>query len=151
MMRYLQSSQRETEQWLVDLTCGGGTARERMARLLLKLRAGDNDRIHNFSREDLRAMLGITVETTCRIIAEFSRLGLLARIGKKGEKYFSANIAALERIAAGELEMTLGDEADSRSANGWAIRVAAGDDGGARTSGRPGHWRLPQADARESR
>lgn len=116
VMRQLQSSQRETEQWLVDLACSGGTARERMARLLLKLRAGDDDRIYNFSREDFRAMLGITVETACRIMAEFSRLGLLIRTRKARERFYSANIAALKRIAAGEFEVMLGDQGCKRAA-----------------------------------
>lgn len=127
VMRLLQSSQRETEQWLVDLTCGAGTARERMARLLLKLRVGDNDRIHNFSREDIRAMLGVTVETACRIMAEFSRLGLLVRNGKKRDPFCSANIAALERIAAGEPET--GDEAGNRLADAWPLHAQGGEAG----------------------
>lgn len=118
VMRHLQSFQRETEQWLVDLACSGGTARERMARLLLKLRAGDDDSIYNFSREDFRAMLGITVETVCRIMAEFSRLGLLVRTRKARERFYSANIAALGLIAAGKFDGTLGERACKRAANG---------------------------------
>lgn len=110
MMQLLQSSQRETEQWMVDLTCGVATARERMARLLLRLRVGDSDWIYNFSREDFRAMLGITVETVCRIITDFSRSGLLVKNGKKRGQFYSANIAGLERVATGKPEHCMNPE-----------------------------------------
>jgi CRP-like cAMP-binding protein len=102
MMRQLQSSLKETEQWLVDLSCGSVPARERMARLLLRLRDGDSDRIYHFSLKDLRAMLCITIETASRVITEFSSLGLLVRTGKHSEQFYTGNIAALERVAAGE-------------------------------------------------
>lgn len=100
MMRQLQSSLKETEQWLVDLT-GSVPVRERMARLLLRLRDGDSNRIYHFSLKDLRAMLCITVETVSRVITEFASLGLLVRTGKHNEQFFTADIAALERVAAG--------------------------------------------------
>jgi CRP-like cAMP-binding protein len=103
LMRQLQSSLKETEQWLVDLTCGSVPARERMARLLLRLRDGDSNRIYHFSLKDLRAMLCVTVETVSRVITEFSSLGLLVRTGKHSEQFFTADIAALERVAAGEI------------------------------------------------
>lgn len=101
MMRQLQSSLRETEQWLVDLTCGSVPARERMARLLLRLRDGDSNRIYHFSLKDLSAMLCITLETASRVITEFAGLGLMVRTGKHSEQFFSADIAALQRVAAG--------------------------------------------------
>lgn len=119
MMRRLQASQRETEQWLVDLTCGVVTARERMARLMLRLRVGDSNWIYNFSREDIRAMLCITVETASRIMTEFSRLGLLVRTGKYSEQYFSADIAALERVAAGEAGSFGGDNRLTDTGRFW--------------------------------
>lgn len=65
------SALRETEQWLVDMTSAGATARVRMARLLLHLRDGESNRIYNFSREDLSLMLGTTIETASRVIAAF--------------------------------------------------------------------------------
>lgn len=123
MMRQLQASQRETEQWLVDLAGGSVAARERMARLLLRLRVGDSNWIYNFSLEDIRAMIGITVETASRIITEFSRFGLLVRTGKYRDQFFSANIAALERVAAGELEALSGAAANNQSADPWAIQA----------------------------
>lgn len=102
MMRQLQSSLRETEQWLVDLTCGSVPARERMARLLLRLRDGESDRIYHFSLKDFSAMLCMTLETASRVITEFASLGLMVRTGKHNEQFFSADIAALERVAGGE-------------------------------------------------
>lgn len=72
-----------------------------MARLLLKLRDGDSNGVCHFSLKDIRAMLCITVETVSRVITEFASLGLLVRTGKHNEQFFTADIAALERVAAG--------------------------------------------------
>lgn len=102
LMRQLQSSLRETEQWLLDLTCGSVPVRERMARLMLRLRDGDSERIYHFSLKDFKAMLCVTIETASRVMTEFSNLGLLVRTGKHNEQFFTADIAALERISAGE-------------------------------------------------
>jgi CRP-like cAMP-binding protein len=71
-----------------------------MARLLLKLRTGNSDRIIRFTGEDMAAILGITFETVSRLVSEFKRLGILQYIyGSKGTKYFRGDIAALEKIA----------------------------------------------------
>lgn len=121
MMRQLQASQWATEQWLVDLTCGAVPARARMARLLLRLRVDDGNWIYNFSLEDIRAMLCITVETASRIISDFSRLGVLVRTGKYRDQFFSANIAALERVAAGQLDALCIDGANNQFADNGAV------------------------------
>lgn len=103
--RLLEKSQqalREAEAWLSELAGGTAQARERLARLLLRLREGQTERIHRFTLEDIGAMLGITVETASRVLADFSRQGLLTkRSAGAGGRYYTADIAALERIAAG--------------------------------------------------
>jgi CRP-like cAMP-binding protein len=91
---------RETEQWLVDMTSAGATARVRMARLLLRLRDEDSNRVFCFSREDLGLMLGTTIETASRIIAAFLRERVLVRHGT-GQKFYDADIARLEMLAQG--------------------------------------------------
>jgi CRP-like cAMP-binding protein len=98
LMGNLQSALNETEQWLLDLASTGVNARVRMARLLLRLRVGDSNRIRSFSREELGLMLGITTETASRIIAAFIREKFLAR-AETGGRFFTGDVAALTRIA----------------------------------------------------
>jgi CRP-like cAMP-binding protein len=100
LMQKWQAALRETEQWLVDMTSTGVTARVRMARLLLHLRDRDSNRIHNFSREDLGLMLGATIETASRIIASFLRERLLVR-READQRFYDADIVRLEMIAQG--------------------------------------------------
>jgi CRP/FNR family transcriptional regulator len=70
----------EADAWLTELSTG--PARERIARLLLRLVRDDPDReCRLFGREDIGAMLGITTETASRTIAEFKRQGLIDDLG----------------------------------------------------------------------
>ncbi|GHU28304.1 Crp/Fnr family transcriptional regulator [Betaproteobacteria bacterium] len=100
LMQKWQSALSETEQWLVDMTSTGASARVRMARLLLLLRDRESNRIHNFSREDLGLMLGTTIETASRIIASFLRERLLVR-READQRFYDADIVRLEMIAQG--------------------------------------------------
>jgi CRP-like cAMP-binding protein len=99
-MQKWQAALRETEQWLVDMTSTGATARVRMARLLLRLRDGESKRIYNFSREDLGLMLGVTIETASRTIAAFQRERLLVR-READQKFYDADVVRLEMVARG--------------------------------------------------
>ena len=98
LMQKWQAALRETEQWLVDMTSTGASARVRMARLLLHLRDNESNRIYNFSREDLGLMLGTTVETASRIIAAFLRERLLVR-REPADGFYDADIVRLETVA----------------------------------------------------
>lgn len=98
LMQRWQVAVRDAEQWLVDMTSTGATARVRMARLLLRLRDGESNRIYNFSREDLGLMLGTTVETASRIIAAFLRERLLVR-REPADRFYDADIVRLETVA----------------------------------------------------
>jgi CRP-like cAMP-binding protein len=70
----------EADAWLTELSTG--PARERVARLLLRLvREQETPECTLFGREDLGAMLGITTETASRTIAEFKRQGILTDLG----------------------------------------------------------------------
>jgi CRP-like cAMP-binding protein len=97
-----QQALREAETWLSELAGGSAQARERMARLLLRLRDGQSGDILRLSLDDLGAILGITMETASRILADFSRQGLLSRhgVGKRTSSY-RADIDGLARIASG--------------------------------------------------
>jgi CRP-like cAMP-binding protein len=86
----------EADAWLTELSTG--SARERVARLLLRLvRDQAQPECRLFGREDLGAMLGITTETASRTIAEFKRQGLLHELG--GNRY-RLDTAGLERLLA---------------------------------------------------
>jgi CRP-like cAMP-binding protein len=85
----------EADAWLTQLSTG--SARARMARLLLRLVVGKEHACELFSREDMGAMLGITTETASRIIAEFRRSGALKE--SSGDTV-QCDVRALELIAA---------------------------------------------------
>lgn len=98
LMKQLQAALAETEQWMLDMASTGASARVRMARLLLRLRDGESNRIYRFSREDLGLMLGIALETASRVIAAFLRERLLVR-REPGSRFYDGDIFGLERVA----------------------------------------------------
>lgn len=84
----------EADAWLTELSTG--PARERIARLLLRLvRDSGGPEVLLFGREDLGAMLGITTETASRTIAEFKRQGLLDELGGN---HYRADVDQLKRL-----------------------------------------------------
>lgn len=88
----------EADEFVTQLSTG--SARQRVARLLLKLSEGDdNDSCTLYSREDLGAILGITTETTSRVIAEFKRQGLLIEVQGQASR-FLCDRPNLDRIAS---------------------------------------------------
>lgn len=103
LMARWQRALSEADAWLTELSTG--SARQRIARLLLRLGDQADDASgdpHNggacelFSREDMGAMLGITTETTSRTIADYRRRGLLVEVSPN---HFSLDVGALRRIA----------------------------------------------------
>jgi CRP-like cAMP-binding protein len=88
----------EADAWLTQLSTG--SARARVARLLLRLVSGRDDACCElFGREDMGAMLGITTETASRVIAEFKRSGALQHPPQSGS-LLKCDLAALNLIAA---------------------------------------------------
>ncbi len=71
----------EAELWLSQLVGGTVPARVRMARILLRLREGDDEHIHRLSNVDMASILGITEETVSRVLSELQRQGILMREG----------------------------------------------------------------------
>jgi len=95
LMTRWQRALSEADAWLTELSTG--SARQRVARLLLRLvrdRATSDCQL--FSREDMGAMLGITTETTSRTIAEFKRQGLVV---EGDSSRFLLDVPNLQRIA----------------------------------------------------
>ena len=95
LMTRWQRALTEADAWLTELSTG--SARQRVARLLLRLaRDRESSECHLFGREDMGAMLGVTTETTSRTIAEFKRQGLLV---ETAPNLFLLDIPNLRRIA----------------------------------------------------
>lgn len=86
------------DQWIVAL--GTGSARQRVAHLLLLLNRFFSDENGAFSlinREDMAAVIGTTVETVSRMIAEFKRQNILCKYKSKNSLY-TCNAPMLQSI-----------------------------------------------------
>ncbi|MGE5152909.1 MAG: Crp/Fnr family transcriptional regulator [Bdellovibrio bacteriovorus] len=95
LMSRWQRALTEADAWLTELSTG--SARQRVARLLLRLvRDRASSECVLFGREDMGAMLGITTETASRTIAEFKRQSLLV---ETSPNLFLLDIPNLRRIA----------------------------------------------------
>ncbi|MGV6852902.1 MAG: Crp/Fnr family transcriptional regulator [bacterium] len=95
LMERWQKALADADTWLTRLSTG--TARQRVARLILKLtKKQDMGDACLFSREDMGAMLGLTMETVSRIIAEFKREGLLI---KTLSSCHQVDVVRLEKVA----------------------------------------------------
>lgn len=75
LMKRWQQALTEADVWITQLSTG--SARQRVARMLLRLVCNDDQQCKLFNREDMGAILGITTETASRTVAEFKRKGLL--------------------------------------------------------------------------
>ncbi len=96
LLRRWQRALSEADAWLTELSTG--TARQRVARLLVRLaEAKDGVSCDLLTREDIGAMLGVTTETASRMIAEFRRQGMLTQ---HGNGPYSCDIESLRRVAA---------------------------------------------------
>ncbi|MEI6557444.1 MAG: Crp/Fnr family transcriptional regulator [Rhodospirillaceae bacterium] len=75
-----------------------GHARQRVARLFLILAPATESRVRLFGREDVGALLGITMETASRMIADLKRSGAVREVALN---LFERDIGRLTAIAAG--------------------------------------------------
>jgi len=95
LMTHWQSALSEADSWITELSTG--SAKERVARLLLRLAKDETNRqCVLFGREDMGAMLGITTETASRIVAEFKRQGLIKEVGSS---QYICDVKGLEKLA----------------------------------------------------
>jgi len=83
----------EADAWLTHLSTG--SAKQRIARLLLHVFNNPDLSYPLFSREDIGSMLAITTETSSRIIAEFKRKKLLV---ETAPQLYRLNVEELEAI-----------------------------------------------------
>ncbi len=96
LMSRWQRALTEADAWLTELSTG--SAKQRVARLLLRLFDQESGQCELLSREDIGAMLGLTTETASRTIAEFKRRGLLTQLA---QNQYCCDISQLEKIAEG--------------------------------------------------
>lgn len=90
----------DADYWLTGFSTG--TARERMALLLLHLAVENEDRTCKlFGREDIGGVLGITTETASRIIAEFKRKKVITELRSN---VFQCDLDMLREISGGKAE-----------------------------------------------
>ncbi len=96
LMRRWQQSVDQADEWLTFLSTG--SARARVARLFLHLLDGAPDgSCQLFGRDDVAAILGITNETACRVIAEFGRDAIIVA---RSANRFDCNVPLLTEIAS---------------------------------------------------
>lgn len=95
LMQRWHQSLKKADEWLTFLSTG--TARARMARLFLYLRGNSCGPVCQlFGREEVAAILGITSETSSRLIAELKREKIINPLS--GNR-FSCDFPKLEEIA----------------------------------------------------
>lgn len=94
LMRRWQKALKEANRWLTDLSTG--SARQRIARLLLMLDCKGNIHCELLNREDMAGVLGLTVETVSRIIADKKRAGVLR---KDSNNCYICDIDQLKKIS----------------------------------------------------
>lgn len=98
LLRKWHEALKQADDFIADLA--SGSARQRLARLLLRLSHGDSgQQVLLPAREDVGAMLGITTETASRAVAAFRREGMLQPLDRQGRQ-FRVDAEALAGVAA---------------------------------------------------
>lgn len=93
LMQHWQKALTDADAWLTQLSTG--SAKKRMANLLLRLQDEKTAECHLFSREDIGSILSITIETASRTISEFKRQKLMLEIRPN---HFNLDIAGLNKV-----------------------------------------------------
>ena len=98
LVRKWHEALKTADDFIADLA--SGNARQRLARLLLRLVGSDvTSQLMLPPREDVGAMLGITTETASRAVAAFRREGLLEGLDRQG-RHFRIDAERLGVVAA---------------------------------------------------
>jgi CRP/FNR family transcriptional regulator, anaerobic regulatory protein len=86
LMSKWQRVLKDADDWLADMNFG--TARQRVANLVLKMRSPSNHHVSVlFSREDMGAMLDLKFETVSREVSRLVRDGVMEQLDKQGRIY----------------------------------------------------------------
>ncbi len=95
LMERYESALSRAERWISDFSTG--SAKQRISRLMLCMTENsDENQCYLTNREEISNILGLTVETTSRTMAEFKRQGLIEEHQRKSIR---CDTAALEKIA----------------------------------------------------
>ncbi|MBE9568004.1 MAG: Crp/Fnr family transcriptional regulator [Proteobacteria bacterium] len=86
----------DADTWLTELSTG--SAKKRMAGLLLQIMDKDSRECFLLSREDIGSILSITVETASRTISDFKRTGLMKEITYN---HYILDIEGLKAVISG--------------------------------------------------
>lgn len=96
----MQTALTEMERWISDLASGVVPARVRLARLLLRLRIDEGNRVRRLQLTEVGSILGQTPETVCRTLKAFEQDGVLEpQGGRRASRYYVANLQALRQLA----------------------------------------------------
>jgi len=88
---------READEWLASVNFG--TARQRTAHLVLKMRNKDAPaQVTLFSREDMGAMMDLKMETASRELSALIKAGVLEPLDRVGREYRLLDEATLKSI-----------------------------------------------------
>ena len=102
MMKRWQRALDDADEWLTELCAG--PARYRMLRLLLKLTEyADGGEIWLPGRQEMSAMLDMTIETASRLVSSFKRDGLLVPTTPRHARVDHTALAAALRDEASKL------------------------------------------------
>lgn len=93
LLKQWQKELTAADAWLTELSTG--SAKKRMANLLLRLAEDDSTECFLFSREDIGSILSITIETASRTISEFKRENLIKEIRSN---HFDLDIEGLTNV-----------------------------------------------------
>ena len=86
LLQKWQEALREADDWLAAINFG--TARQRVANFVLKMRQSTNVELTTlFSREDMGAMMDLKLETVSREISALVRMGAIKPMDKSGRLY----------------------------------------------------------------
>lgn len=89
-----QKTLREADDWLAAINFG--TARQRVAQFVLKMRHNTNPALTSlFSREDMGAMMDLKLETVSREISRLVKIGAIKAVDKQGRLYRILNESLL--------------------------------------------------------
>lgn len=99
LMRRWQAALDEADEWLTELS--SGSARWRMLRLLLKLSefGAPDGLVWLPARQEMGAMLDMTVETSSRLVSAFKREGLLQAVDARHARIDMAALLGAIRAA----------------------------------------------------
>ena len=100
VLRQMQRALSDAHGWIAELASGVLPARVRLARLLLRLRCGEGERIRRLQLTEIGSILAQTPETVCRTLKAFEQDGVLVPQGGRGlQRHYLADLEALQRIA----------------------------------------------------